>query len=362
VGSACKPCPKKQELSPEDQKLVSWLKRSIESHPEIRANLDSWGKIAGERPSVNIEIGGRIAPTREASFPSGVTGGREIKITISGKGGEGCPVISKQLSKLVHDAFKTIAGDYYRLGVAHIRDTLLKKRQSSLEELREYNRSAANVGQTSWTEVVYLDSLIAQIQEARRANQVELEVLGWNFSKAPMSKDLRNGRISVWGGDDFWKFYPKTPAVGKGGEIKDGKAFANQFVSLMNMVDASRERRGMSALYDQVSSEVDGGEGDMDAAEEIRAAARVQEADSRLAYLVAMLELPQPVTVSVNKVKETKTEKVPTAAASSECESGAAKLLGILLLGSGIFFVLYLSLKKCGGAEESDSRGTRGGE
>jgi len=361
VGSACKPCPQKQAVSPEDQKLTRWLENAIKSHPETKAQLDAWAKISGEQPTLEIKLGSQTPPSREATFPMGLTSGRGIQVKISGLSGDGCPKVSSQLAESVKDAFTVIAGDYYRLGVAFLKDSLLKKRQLSLEELREYNRDAANVGQTSWTEVVYLDSLLAGIHDERSANQLDLDVLTWNFEGAPMTSELRTGRIHVWGNDDFWKFYPKYPPAEGHAAADKIKAYSSQFKSLMNMVEAARDRRTMSTLYDQVSSEVEGGEGDMDAAEEIRAAAKIQEANARLAYLEALLTLPAPVTVAVEKtpqIKEEAAQNQVVAAEAPSCEGGSGKVFGIFLVLAGAAYVIYTSLTK---SSTEDNPGEPGG-
>lgn len=350
VGTACMPCPKPSKASQwASSASGSWLASALSSSDSVAAEFDAWELSSGERPTLVVELGDTIAPSRTASFPSGLSSGREVSVRVKFRPAPQWASFESRVPSAIASAYQELSSEYYRLGTAHQKASLLALRQKSLESIRESNRVASNEGRASWTEVVYLDSLVESVSAARATNQIEIDVLSWGFQGSPHSTHLRAGKMFVWSPADFWSFYAKTPPTQGEDETFSPKTLSIQFGSLMAMRESSRLKAVMSALYDQVESETEGVKEDMPAAEEILTAAKASAAESRLGYIEAMLLLPPPVKVELTKLPPV--DSLPSAtsppAPSSKCGSAdtsggfAGKVTGVLLLIAGAVFLVW---------------------
>ncbi len=343
-------CPPKgvsttSEVSPLDA-LASWIADSLSTRPAVRELLDYWENLSGHRPVIEVSLGAPNAPARHASFPLGLSAQKQLAIKVHHRPATRSGQFSDQLEEALVESFRAMSADYYRLAAAHIRSFILKTRIESLRAIREMNRELSNDGLASWTEVVYLDSLINTQVASWSSNNLDIAVLYPLFAKSPMRKHLASGRVSVWGTNDFWKFFPKLPPRPSDAEISPSLLYA-QFEALSRLRDSIATRQSMAAIREQIKSEATMEEGSIQASAEILAAARSQECDARLSYLESLLLLPPPATVDFVPLpipSPTPQAPSPPSQVRKACDSSSLglKIAGILALAAGMIAVLRI--------------------
>jgi hypothetical protein len=351
VGTARNECPA-PPYALRDQSMAAWLSASLSSHPAVSHELEALRQISGSRPTISVKLGNFIPPSRQASFPLGLSSGRSIEVVVDLPQSPSCLGFEKRVGAALATAYRELSANYYKLGTAQQRNSLLVKRLRSLEALRELNREAANAGAASWAEVVYLESLASTVRASLAANDLEIESLSWGFLGSPALRSLREGRMYVWSPDDFWSFYPKHPPVPIDQSRSSVERLAAQFGCLMVLQEANRQFQTMTAIYNQVRSENQDSWDGMPAATEIQASAKSKDADARLGYIESMLSLHPPITVGFTRQAHPSPSPEPSAVPQEPATGSSAKVIGILVLGLGVGLVLWASVWKATPADE----------